>query len=378
MTRRWFLGLVLTGILCATDAPRAAAADKPNFLFILSDDQRFDTIRALGNDEIQTPNLDKLVQRGFSFSNAYCMGGLVARRLHAEPHHAADRPIALPHPRQRLDAQELGRPDAADRLRRRRLRHVPRRQARQLLSAGAPSLRQDDQHPRRTPRTPASVRGRRHRLPAGTQGRPAVLRLPGPAGAARSARGTAEVHGDVRPGQDHAAEEFHARHPFDNGDLEVRDEMLAAVPRSPKICAATSRTTTLASPASIITSAGSSTALQEKGELDNTVIVFSSDHGLAVGGRHGLMGKQNLYEDNQIAADPRRPRHRARGSRTRWSTCTTCLPTAVRPGRRHHPQGSGGREPGAGHEGNETAGARRTCSRPTVTASAWPATSAGS
>src|SRR5690606_17228098 len=29
---------------------------------------------------------------------------------------------------------------------------------------------------------------------------------------------------------------------------------------------------------------------------DNTIIIFSSDQGLAVGGRHGLMGKQNLYE----------------------------------------------------------------------------------
>ena len=36
---------------------------KPNIIFIVTDDQRFDTIHALGNNEIITPNLDKLVAR---------------------------------------------------------------------------------------------------------------------------------------------------------------------------------------------------------------------------------------------------------------------------------------------------------------------------
>jgi choline-sulfatase len=35
--------------------------------------------------------------------------------------------------------------------------------------------------------------------------------------------------------------------------------------------------------------------LEAMGELENTYIIFTSDHGIAVG-RHGLMGKQNLYE----------------------------------------------------------------------------------
>ena len=53
--------------LAAVAPARAAVA--PNILLINTDDQRFDTIRALGNAEIQTPNLDGLVRRGFTFSN---------------------------------------------------------------------------------------------------------------------------------------------------------------------------------------------------------------------------------------------------------------------------------------------------------------------
>lgn len=48
--------------------------EKPNILFILTDDQSYNTIRALGNEQIITPNMDKLVQGGTTFSHAYNMG----------------------------------------------------------------------------------------------------------------------------------------------------------------------------------------------------------------------------------------------------------------------------------------------------------------
>lgn len=38
-------------------------------------------------------------------------------------------------------------------------------------------------------------------------------------------------------------------------------------------------------------------ALEKSGQLDNTYIFFTADHGLAVG-HHGLLGKQNMYEDS--------------------------------------------------------------------------------
>lgn len=50
-------------------------SQRPNIIFILTDDQRFDTIHALGNPAIRTPNLDRLVRDGVSFRNSYIMGG---------------------------------------------------------------------------------------------------------------------------------------------------------------------------------------------------------------------------------------------------------------------------------------------------------------
>jgi len=46
----------------------------PNIVFIFTDDQTYTALAALGNDEIQTPNLDKLVHNGTTFTNAYNMG----------------------------------------------------------------------------------------------------------------------------------------------------------------------------------------------------------------------------------------------------------------------------------------------------------------
>ncbi len=48
--------------------------DKPNILFIFADDQSYSTVQALGNNEIITPNLDKLVNAGTTFTHSYNMG----------------------------------------------------------------------------------------------------------------------------------------------------------------------------------------------------------------------------------------------------------------------------------------------------------------
>ena len=46
-------------------------AKPPNVLLFFTDDQRFDTIHALGNSAISTPNIDRLVARGTTFTHAH-------------------------------------------------------------------------------------------------------------------------------------------------------------------------------------------------------------------------------------------------------------------------------------------------------------------
>ncbi len=47
------------------------AVSRPNIILIITDQQRFDTINALGFDYMDTPNLDRLVHEGVSFTNCH-------------------------------------------------------------------------------------------------------------------------------------------------------------------------------------------------------------------------------------------------------------------------------------------------------------------
>lgn len=47
-------------------------SNQPNILWICTDQQRYDTIAALGNASVSTPNIDQLVRQGVAFERAYC------------------------------------------------------------------------------------------------------------------------------------------------------------------------------------------------------------------------------------------------------------------------------------------------------------------
>ncbi len=88
---------------------------------------------------------------------------------------------------------------------------------------------------------------------------------------------------------------FMPEHPFDNGDMTIRDEQLEAWPRTPQAIQEH-----LADYYGMIEHQDAQIgrilqALEASGQADNTLVIYTSDHGLAIGS-HGLMGKENLYE----------------------------------------------------------------------------------
>ncbi len=88
---------------------------------------------------------------------------------------------------------------------------------------------------------------------------------------------------------------FMPRHPFDAGVHDIRDEKLAGSPRTKE-----ETREHLGDYYAMITHLDAQLgrvldALEETGRLDNTIVIFSADHGIALGS-HGLFGKQNLYD----------------------------------------------------------------------------------
>ena len=66
---------IIRPLLLSIIIPFVSKADqKPNILFLFSDDQCFETIGSLGITDIETPNLDRLVKSGTTFTRAYNMG----------------------------------------------------------------------------------------------------------------------------------------------------------------------------------------------------------------------------------------------------------------------------------------------------------------
>ena len=68
-TSRWIAPIAIA-ITCALPAP-AFAADRPNIVFIMSDDHASQAISAYGSRVNQTPHIDRLAREGMTFGNMF-------------------------------------------------------------------------------------------------------------------------------------------------------------------------------------------------------------------------------------------------------------------------------------------------------------------
>ncbi|MBM3890331.1 MAG: DUF4976 domain-containing protein [Verrucomicrobia bacterium] len=276
-----------------------AAPAKPNVLFILADDMRPDCIGAMGNPHIKTPNLDRLVERGMAFTHAYTMGSmqgavctpsrtmiLTGRSLFRlpPPTWKSTEPYALWPKAMSAGGYEtfhLGKKGNS---------FLPGMQAFDTcLFTG--DLGADKDHVIASERTADRVieflRTRKADKPFFIYMAPPVPHDPRVA--------PKEFMDMYDPARIPLPPAFMPVHPFDNGEMVVRDELLAPHPRTPEIVRRH-----LADGYALITCFDHHIGrildvLKQQGQADNTLVIFTADNGLSLG-EHGLMGKQNLYE----------------------------------------------------------------------------------
>jgi arylsulfatase A-like enzyme len=307
---RYFL---LAFLALGAGVARAETAPK-NIVFLFSDDQRADTIAALGNKHIKTPNLDQLVRAGTAFTRAYCMGarqGAVcvpsrAMLLTGRTLFHVKEDISQPTwPEAFARAGYVtfvtgkwhnGQPSA--------LRSFQNGKSIFFGGMGNPdTLPLADMtaahtltKPQPTPRHSIAqfadsmigfLRGHKGEQPFLAY---AAFNAPHDP---RSAPG--KYHAYYNAQQPPLPANYLPVHPFNNGDLTGRDEQLAPWPRTPEVVRQ-HLADYYAAIAHLDEQVGRIiAALKETGQYDNTIIVFTSDHGLAIGS-HGLFGKQNLYD----------------------------------------------------------------------------------
>lgn len=290
---RWLpLVLAMAGV-GITPSSLAVPAAKPNVLFILADDFRADCISAWGNPHIKTPNLDKLSNRGLSFTHAYTMGSMIGavctpsrtmiltgRSLF----HAPGKDYALWPKAMAAGGYEtfhLGKKGNS---------FVPGMEAFDTCLYTT-DLGLDDHHEiaseKSTDRVIQFLRERKTGKPFFVYYAPQIPHDPRIA--------PKEFMRLSDPAKIPVPARFQPVHPFDNGEMTVRDEMLAPHPRTPETVRRH-----LADYYACVTCFDYHIgrivgALKKLGQLDNTIIIFTGDNGLSLGD-HGLMGKQNLYE----------------------------------------------------------------------------------
>jgi len=305
-----------------------ASAERPNVLFLFTDDQRQETIHDWGNQAIETPHIDRLVETGLSFRNAYIMGG-------SSPGVCLPSRASLLSGRTlwNIECQGIWSYEISERFK--TLPEVFRESGYTTFATGKNDPGKRGQFARAYSAADKilfrGMTSNQYRLPLHSYSPEGNYAKQKPV----VSKGThsAEVYADaciefLKTQQD-AEQPFYAyvafqtphdplnvpedylekydpdemklwppfypEHPFDNGMLRIRDEDLEPHPRTEARLRKR-----LAAYYALVSHTDAQIGrilktLDAFGMTENTIIVFASDNGLALGS-HGLVGKQNIYE----------------------------------------------------------------------------------
>ncbi|BFT74799.1 sulfatase-like hydrolase/transferase [Paenibacillus sp. P36] len=307
---------------------------KPNIVFFIADDHRFDGIGAYGNQVVQTPVLDSLAAEGVRFTSIYTMGGQTAALC--VPSRAClltgtnvfqatvtEKEVKLGETEnQQLWAIRPSLPTWPEVYRREGYRtfgigkwHNGRESFARSFSDGANiffggmgdhiglpihhydpdgSYPADQAAPSEKFSTELFAEAAIDFIQQYEEEEPFVLYVAFTA--PHDPRTPPQAYLDLYA-KDHIPlpDNFMPEHPFDNGEMHVRDEKLASSPRKPEEIRQH-----LAEYYSMITHMDEQIgrivqALEQTNRREHTIIVYTADHGIALG-QHGLLGKQNLYD----------------------------------------------------------------------------------
>lgn len=323
---------------------------RPNVLFMISDDHRFDAVHAFGTPVVRTPTLDSLVTRGVAFESAYIWGGLTgavcvpsrACMLTGANAFRSSLGTDMKNPKS-LSTINPSMPLLPAELRESGYHtyaigkwHNDKQSFKRAFSDGAKLFFGGMSDHWQVPvhdfdpsgEYPESARYTGDKHSSELFGDAAVRFLESYYGddpfflyvaftAPHDPRTAPPDFASLySPADIPLPESYLPEHPFDNGEMRNRDEKLASWPRTPEEVRQH-----IADYYAMITHLDSRIgrvleALERRGDAENTIIVYTADHGLAVG-RHGLMGKQNVYDHSVhvplIVAGPGLPKGRRVG-----------------------------------------------------------------
>jgi arylsulfatase A-like enzyme len=292
---------LLVGSPSRAAEPGGTAQRPPNVVIFLADDMRPDSIAALGNPDVKTPHLDAIARRGLVFRRAYCMGGnsgAVCRpsrnmllsgdaffRFGASPDASPEPPnlpwsfrqagyVTYSHSKKGNVAKGIQAQFDFDRyLKNDDVARTDGQPAKETVDDAIAFLKQRSE---------------------AADGKPFLIFL-APANPHDPRVADERWYAGYDREKLALPVNYLPQHPFDDGEMVVRDERLLPWPRTKEDVRQT-----LLDYYAVVTAMDHqigrlARALEEHGFADDTIFVFTADQGIALGS-HGLLGKQNLYE----------------------------------------------------------------------------------